>query len=364
MRNLMFGVCIAPYRIDLYNYLYANFNCEIFFLYKDADFQNFQTNSLYSQCCYQPHFLKFGCIGKRRFVLGLLKIIKQYHPKYIFVPEFSILAIQVLLVKYLFNYKYKVISICDDSYDMLMGNDFSIQHRWARKMLTPLSDNLFLVDSKALAWYQEHYKKGVWMPIISDETKARKIYGDLLPLSIKLNSDYGLEGHKVILFVGRLVALKNVSALIKAYSPLKQMAKLVIIGDGECRGDLEELDRKLETKVIFVGRKEGDELLAWYNIADIFVLPSVQEAFGAVTNEALLAGCYTLVSEKAGSSSIIHSGFNGEIFNPHSTIQLTQLLKIQIRKLDSKDDIKLKDNLMPYSFEDMLDRALQGIVGN
>ena len=202
------------------------------------------------------------------------------------------------------------------------------------------------------------------MPIISDDIKARRIYEALLPLSVKINRDYGLEGYKVILFVGRLVALKNVSSLIKAYSPLKQMAKLVIIGDGECRGDLEKLDIKLETKAIFVGRIEGDELLAWYNIADIFVLPSVQEAFGAVTNEALLAGCYTLVSEKAGSSSIIHSGFNGEIFNPHSTIELTQLLKIQINKLDSKDNIKLKDNLMPYSFVNMLDRALQGIVGS
>lgn len=30
MRNLMFGVCIAPYRIDLYNYLYTHFNCEIY----------------------------------------------------------------------------------------------------------------------------------------------------------------------------------------------------------------------------------------------------------------------------------------------------------------------------------------------
>ena len=364
MRNLMLGVCIAPYRIDLYNYLYTHFNCEIYFQYEDMILQNFNMESLYNQCCYKPHFLKCRTLGRRNIVHGLRKIIKKYCPEYIFVPEFSILTIQVLLIKYLYNYKYKVISICDDSYDMLMGNDFSIQHRWARRIITPLLDNLFLVDNRVHVWYQKHYKKGVWMPIISDDIKARRIYEALLPLSVKINRDYGLEGYKVILFVGRLVALKNVSSLIKAYSPLKQMAKLVIIGDGECRGDLEKLDRKLETKAIFVGRKEGDELLAWYNIADIFVLPSVQEAFGAVTNEALLAGCYTLVSEKAGSSSIIHSGFNGEIFNPHSTIELTQLLKIQINKLDSKDNIKLKDNLMPYSFVNMLDRALQGIVGS
>lgn len=35
------------------------------------------------------------------------------------------------------------------------------------------------------------------------------------------------------------------------------MAKLVIIGDGECRGDLEKLDRKLETKAILWEEKKG-----------------------------------------------------------------------------------------------------------
>ena len=109
--------------------------------------------------------------------------------------------------------------------------------------------------------------------------------------------------------------------------------------------------------------KKGMSCWSWYNIADILFY-QVFRSIWSSTNEALLAGCYTLVSEKAGSSSIIHSGFNGEIFNPHSTIELTQLLKIQINKLDSKDNIKLKDNLMPYSFVNMLDRALQGIVGS
>lgn len=81
--------------------------------------------------------------GKEKHCSWIEKIIKKYCPEYIFVPEFSILTIQVLLIKYLYNYKYKVISICDDSYDMLMGNDFSIQHRWARRIITPLLDNLF-----------------------------------------------------------------------------------------------------------------------------------------------------------------------------------------------------------------------------
>ena len=362
MRNLMLGVCIAPYRIDLYNYLYTNFNCEIFFLYKDMVWQNFDTRPLYSQCCYEPHFLR--CIRKRKIVFGLKRLINKYRPECIFVPEFSILTIQVLLIKYLFNYKYKVVSICDDSYDMLMGNDFSILHRWAQRIVTPLLDNLFLVDNQVCAWYREHYKKGVWMPIISDEIKKRKIYASLLPLSTKLEQDNGLKGHKVILFVGRLVALKNVSVLIKAYSPIKALARLVIVGDGECRTELEALDKELGTKALFVGRKEGDELLAWYNIADIFVLPSTQEPFGAVTNEALLAGCYSLISEKAGSSSIIIPGENGEIFDPYFVEELTSLLAKYLKQISDKKEIVLKDNLMKYSFENMLNDALSLISIN
>lgn len=62
--------------------------------------------------------------GKEKHCSWIEKNHKKYCPEYIFVPEFSILTIQVLLIKYLYNYKYKVISICDDSYDMLMGNDF------------------------------------------------------------------------------------------------------------------------------------------------------------------------------------------------------------------------------------------------
>lgn len=64
MRNLMFGVCIAPYRIDLYNYLYTHFNCEIYFQYEDMILQNFNMESLYNQCCYKPHFLKCRTFGK------------------------------------------------------------------------------------------------------------------------------------------------------------------------------------------------------------------------------------------------------------------------------------------------------------
>lgn len=191
--------------------------------------------------------------------------------------------------------------------------------------------------------------------------KMRGKYRDLLPLSCQIEEEYGLRGKKVILFVGRLVGLKNVSTLIRAYVPLKEKAALVVIGDGECKEELKQLDVQLDANVIFTGRKEGDELMAWYNIADMFVLPSTQEAFGAVTNEALLAGCYSFVSEKAGSSSLIENGVNGHIFNPCRDEELTSLLRAYIDKMNNKGSIVLKPDLMLWSFQERIQSTLHEI---
>lgn len=361
MRNIFLGVCLAPYRIDLYNYLHKNFNCEIFFQFEKMRSQNYNMKLLLDKCIFKPAILRNKNIGSRKIIKGLKQLLEINQPQCVFVPEFSLVTIQVLLYKFLFGYKYKIICICDDSYDMVMGNDFSKFHRIARRIITPMLDNLFLVDSRVCNWYQQHYKKGIWMPIISDENRIRKQYESLLPLSQKIASQYRLNNKKVILFVGRLVELKNVKTLIQAYASIKDRAKLVIIGDGECKEKLEEQSNAMQAEVIFTGRKEGDELMAWYNIADIFVLPSTQEAFGAVTNEALLAGCYSLISEKAGSACIIKPGINGKIFNPYSPTELTYMLEEKISQINKDSNIKLKENLMEWEFTELLNSALTKI---
>lgn len=361
MKNLFLGICLAPYRIDFYNYLYKNFDCNIYFLNDRMMSQNYNMDLLSKQSCYTPQYLKSKKIGKRKIVIGLKKLIEQNNPEVVFVPEFSILTIQIILIKFFFHKKFRIISICDDSYDMVCGNDFSKMHRIARKIIPSFLDNLFLVDKKVVAWYQEKTNKGIWFPIISDENRIRNKYRELLPLSNKLNKTYHLEFRKVILFVGRLVEIKNVNVLIKACSRLKDKAQLVIIGDGPEMEKLKEMNCKLNAGALFLGRLEGDELMAWYNIADIFVLPSLKEAFGAVTNESLLAGCHTIVSEKAGSSSIIIPNINGQIFSPNSSNELTSLLDKQIEKIEKESRIVLKDNLMQIEFNKYLEEVLKKV---
>jgi Glycosyltransferase len=360
MNNLYFGVCIAPYRVDFCNYLYDNCNFMIYHQYRYLG-KNYDMDDIYAKCKFEERYIKIDKAYNKPYPVGLKKLIDNNKPQIIIVPEFSLLTIFVLFLKFIFNYRFKVISLCDDSYDMICGNDFSKTHRIARKIIPYFLDNLILDNKKTVEWYQNKFGKGLYFPIIADEVRLREEYKKSLPLSNKLNNEYCLVGQKVILFVGRLIPLKNVSTLIRAYSHIKDQARLVIIGKGECEEELRLLDKQLNTDIIFTGFKQGEELYAWYNIADVFVLPSTQEAFGAVTNEALIAGCFCLVSDKAGSNTLIEDGYNGYIINPYSESDMLDKLGIYLLNNRKEKEILLKRNMMQSFFSHYISSLFNSI---
>lgn len=318
MRNLYLGVLLAPYRLDYYNYISEHMNCDICFQLKGFEGQLFSTEELEKKCNFTPKYLKITrLMGDRQVVWGLRKLIKENKTEFIMVPEFSFLAMQVILIKKLFGYKYKIISQCDDSYAMLIGKGFSRFHAWSRKLCMPFIDNLILLDSRAQTWYQQHYHKGIFMPLLTDDNTAC-VNEDVRAKAEQYKSQYELDGVKTLLFVGRLVDVKNLSSLLKACSLLSFDYKLIIVGEGLLRDSLENEATELNVNVEFVGRKNGVDLTAWYCCADVFVLPSIMEAFGAVTNEALLGGCNCVISKLAGSACLIKEGVNGFLADPYS----------------------------------------------
>ena len=103
------------------------------------------------------------------------------------------------------------------------------------------------------------------------------------------------------LFVGRLSPHKNVGLLIEAMAKMGQSAELVIVGDGDERDRLEQLAQRLGlTRVTFAGAQRGDDLLAHYQQADAFVLPSRKESTGLVLLEAMSAGLPVVATNVEG----------------------------------------------------------------
>lgn len=352
VKGVSFGVLLAPYRVDYYNYLHDKYNFDIYFQLEMFSGQMFSSYQVENSSTYKPVYLKIKKLpGDRQIAIGLYHILKERNPGIVIVPEFSILTVQVILLKLFFGFKYKIISQCDDSINMLnCRRTFSKVHGLSRRLCMPFIDDLILVDRKAVEWYQERYKRGVWIPIIKDESKLEFYPKEVIKKADSIRADLKLEGKLTLLFVARHIAVKNLPILFKACKNLDRPYHLLVLGDGEERASWEQIAEEMDVEVSFVGQQNGVDLQGYYYASDIFVLPSIIEPFGAVTNEALLYGCVCVISEMAGSASLICEGVNGYLFNPFSEDDLAEKILLSADLLGKTP----KSSLMQVKFRDVM----------
>lgn len=116
------------------------------------------------------------------------------------------------------------------------------------------------------------------------------------------------------LYVGRLSREKNLHVLADAYRLVAARAphlRLVLVGDGPARAELEETLRGLP--VTFTGYLTGDDLANAYASSDIFVFPSGTDTFGNVVLEAQASGLPVVVTDKGGPQENLLPGRTGAI---------------------------------------------------
>ncbi len=127
--------------------------------------------------------------------------------------------------------------------------------------------------------------------------------------------EYGIPPESLLgIFVGRLISAKGLDTLLEATRllPSEQRAHLLLVGDGPQRPRLERMARDHDLPVKFAGFRQNDELPSLYAAADFFVLPSRDEPWGVVVNEAMAAGLPVLLSDQVGAAhDLIESGRNG-----------------------------------------------------
>lgn len=120
------------------------------------------------------------------------------------------------------------------------------------------------------------------------------------------------RGH-TFLFVGQLIDRKGVDLLIDAFDAMADDSdRLVVVGDGPRREALESRAPHSRTArlITFSGPLSGEQLVGAYLNAHTLVLPSREEIWGLVVNEALSTGCGAVVSAAAGCAEYFanHAG--------------------------------------------------------
>jgi glycosyltransferase involved in cell wall biosynthesis len=149
-----------------------------------------------------------------------------------------------------------------------------------------------------------------------DVAHFRRLSHQTRPNRARLKAELGITRGRVVLYCGQFIERKGLRQLLDAFARIKREyddVALVLVGYGPMLEDLRlaAQERGL-SDVHFVGHVEVAEMPALYTVADIFVLPSLEETWGLVVNEAMACGLPVIVSDRVGSApDLVREGSNG-----------------------------------------------------
>lgn len=134
----------------------------------------------------------------------------------------------------------------------------------------------------------------------------------------KIKKQYGIKDTDfVIMYVGRLGPEKNITFLARAQKQIVKKhknCKLVIVGEGPMKNELEKITSSIRENVIFTGKIPQSDIQYYYRLADVFATASKFETQGLTVIEALASGvCALCILDDSFKDALIDN-VNGNFF--------------------------------------------------
>ena len=138
------------------------------------------------------------------------------------------------------------------------------------------------------------------------------------------------DDEMVIAFLGRIVMEKGLdvfSDAIHAFATFGLKYRVLVIGEGPARPWFEEQI----PDAIFTGQLTGDELARAFASADVFLNPSMTEAFGNVTLEAMACALPVIAAEATGATNLVRAGVTGMLVDGTDPDEFAEILAAYAR---------------------------------
>lgn len=343
----------APYRVEGLNCVYDNINkdkYDVFVLFSRAIYhqRKFWNTGIENARFKYGYLKRHNSIDIKRFRLfdlgiTIKKELKSLKPDVVMVSGYSLLS--YFAVKYCIknNIPYLVgtgATIHRDSYDKLSFIKKSI-----RKKIIENARGFFVYGKSAI-----EYLKLFNVP-------DNKIYYTVNSVNTNKFLEKGRKRiHKDkkqvdLLYVGNVNKMKGIKYLLDASSILQKITDikvvLKIVGGGPELEDFKKYSETIKLKnVIFTGPVMSNDVIKYYEEADIFVFPTLDDVFGLVLVEAAASGLPIISSVYAGGSyDVIKEGYNGYVVTPELTNEFAQKMKMLV------EDDKLRKQMGLYSIE-------------
>jgi glycosyltransferase involved in cell wall biosynthesis len=356
-------VCIitnipSPYRVDLFNHLIENSNYDITIIYSSKNEDNrlwkIESTLLKNSVFLKSKTIKIKKKNDYKYIhipVDTISTLNKINPDLVIASEYNPTVLQSFI--WCKRKKKKFVSWSDGTLNS--EKSINIIQKFIRKIMCRQANALIASSSKTKE-AQIYYG-----------ADCAKIFVSYLTIDVKKfligKKDYD---NKNIIFVGSLIKRKGIDLLIKSLSKVDSNFYLRIVGNGEEKDNLIDLCRhlKIENKIEFCGFKSETELSELYKISDIFILPSREDCFGLVINEAMCAGLPVIVSKYAdGSYDLVQDGFNGFIIDPYDIDNMSDKINILLndKELLQNMGANSKDKIQDFTLENVSKNFIEAI---
>jgi glycosyltransferase involved in cell wall biosynthesis len=263
--------------------------------------------------------VELGCATYRKAVLALARHYKRARPQIVLTSMYAT-GLAAIAAKAISGYKPKIVIGAHNSLHSKVTRPDNIKDKY---LLLPLCRALFpwadafipvsqgvAQELKAIFKLPDRDVRVIYNPVVSPQLLAQT--GEPVDhpwLAVP-------RGFKTLVSVGRLVEQKGFDVLLKAFAGVRDIrdCRLIIVGDGPLRAELQALARELGmgSLVDFLGLQ--DNPYKFVSRADLFVLSSRWEGLGNVVIEALACGCPVVATDcNYGPSEILRGGAYGPL---------------------------------------------------
>lgn len=337
MKILYANPIFLDYRLPFYKKLNELFNGEFYILYSTKRYKGrfesllnkipqvmgtnaipFEKEFLFDT--YERSFKRYNTEKGKKipFTLGLIRTIRKVKPDIIITEGFY--QWTPLIILYHIIYNVPVLMGYERTLHTERNNSiFKTIHR----KLTDLFIDGYLVNGSETKKYllsigidnRKIYVGGM----SADSSGLKKAIMDMsLDEKIKLKNKYINNKGLIFLFSGQIVERKGVKYLLRAW--IEHIKKwqddaLVLIGTGYQIDELRELYSN-EKSIHFLGRIPYEEVYKYYAIADVFILPTIEDNWSLVIPEAMACGLPVTTSIYNGCyPELVKEGVNGITFD-------------------------------------------------
>ncbi|MDH5092760.1 glycosyltransferase [Clostridium perfringens] len=324
----------APYRTLQINEFakIKGINITVYYTFAQNDNREWEDNK---KIGYKVEYLKGYKFSEKYGYInyGLFNIVKNNDV--LLIGGYSEVSYIILsLLSKIFNKKYGVI------FDGISTNRINDKENKIKKFLKNIvvkNSNFIFANGKiGKEYFKNQFKyneKYIYNQYLTvDSELINSMYNNRFQYRSNVRKKLNIKNEKkVVIFSGRLISIKNVEIIIEAISKIKEKDNIIFLvtGGGILKEKLEELASKKNVKIYITNFiKKQEELFKYYFAGDVLVLPSIDEPWGLVVNEAMNAGLPVIVSDKCGCSmDLVKDGYNGYIFNSSDVEELKEKLQ-------------------------------------